>query len=173
MTSFRSVALVFAVASLAGCSGNEKAAEETATEAPMTAPVATQASPTPTAVPSPSAPPPSDTATIDGTKLVSFEGDATAGEKAFAACRACHAVEPGRNRIGPSLHYVVGRMAGSIAGYNYTAANKNSGITWTDGKLFQYLERPQRVVPGTKMAYPGQRDAQTRADLVASLKTQA
>ncbi|MGL4314890.1 MAG: c-type cytochrome, partial [Sphingomonas sp.] len=60
-----------------------------------------------------------------------------------------------------------------IAGYTYSAANKNSGITWTPEKLFQYLEAPQRVVPGTKMTYPGLKDAQKRADVIAYLKTQA
>ncbi len=57
-----------------------------------------------------------------------------------------------------------------IAGFNYTAANKNSGITWTPEKLFQYLEAPQRVVPGTKMTFAGFADPQKRADVIAYLK---
>jgi cytochrome c len=65
---------------------------------------------------------------------------------------------------------VVGRAAGTVAGYTYSAANKNSGITWTPEKLFQYLEKPQRVVPGTKMAFPGIPDPQKRADVIAYLQ---
>lgn len=175
MSSFKSIALVFATVSLAGCGGSEKPAEDATPVASTTAPEATQVPAAPAATPAagPSAPAASDTTTTDGTTLASFNGDATAGEKAFAACRTCHAVVPGQNRVGPSLHGVVGRTAGSVEGYKYTAANKNSGITWTEEKLFQYLEKPQRVVPGTKMAYPGQRDAKTRADLIAYLKMQA
>ena len=175
MTLSRPIVLVFATVSLAGCGGNEKAAEDTATVASTTAPETTQAPASSAGGPaaSPSAPAPSDTATTDGTELASFDGDATAGEKAFAACRTCHVVVPGQNRIGPSLHGIVGRTAGSIEGYKYTAANKNSGIIWTEEKLFQYLEKPQRVIPGTKMAYAGQRDVKTRADLIAYLKAQA
>jgi cytochrome c len=101
----------------------------------------------------------------------SFTGDAAKGKTAFITCQTCHAVEAGVNKIGPSLHGIVGRTAGSIAGYTYSAANKNSGITWTPEKLFQYLEKPQRVVPGTKMAFPGIPDPQKRADVIAYLQT--
>lgn len=178
MTIIRPFAVLVTSAALASCGGggSEKSTEETAAVAPVIAPAATApAAPATTtpAAPAAGAPAPSDTATLDGAVLASFDGDAAAGEKAFAACRTCHAVTPGQNRIGPSLHAVVGRKAGTVAGFNYTAANKNSGITWTTEKLFQYLEKPQRVVPGTKMAYPGQRDAKTRADLIAYLEAQA
>ena len=69
-----------------------------------------------------------------------------------------------------SGHAVVGRAAGTIAGFDYTPANKNSGITWTPEKLFQYLENPQRIVPGTKMIFPGFPDPQKRADVIAYLQ---
>ena len=75
------------------------------------------------------------------------------------------------NRVGPSLAGVVGREAGTVEGYNYTPANANSGITWTPEKLFQYLENPQRVVPGTKMAFAGLSDGQDRADVIAYLES--
>ncbi len=117
------------------------------------------------------APAADNTDTVDGTKYASFTGDAKSGEQVFVACKTCHAID--KNMIGPMLKGVVGRKAGSIAGYTYSAANKNSGITWTPEKLFQYLEAPQRVVPGTKMTYPGLKDAQKRADVIAYLKTQA
>ena len=111
-----------------------------------------------------------NTDTLTGVKLASYTGDAAKGEIAFATCKTCHAIEVGENKIGPSLHGVVGRLAGSIAGYSYSTANKTSGITWTPEKLFQYLEGPQRIVPGTKMAFPGFPEPQKRADVIAYLK---
>ena len=111
-----------------------------------------------------------NTDTISGAKLAAFTGDADKGKAAFATCMTCHAIEPDVNKIGPSLHGVVGRQAGSIAGFAYSTANKTSGITWSPEKLFQYLENPQRVVPGTKMSFPGWSDPQKRADVIAYLK---
>lgn len=94
------------------------------------------------------------------------------GEKAFKKyCAACHTVEEGKNRVGPSLHGVVGRTAGSVAGFAYSAANKGSGITWTEEKLEPYLTNPQAVVPGTKMTFAGIKDAGERSAVIAYLKT--
>ena len=118
------------------------------------------------------APAAADTTTLSGATLASFTGDATKGEAVFAQCRTCHVTDVGVNRIGPSLHGIVGRAAGRVAGYQYTPANANSGITWAPEKLFQYLENPQRVVPGTKMAFAGIADPQQRANLIAWLGTQ-
>jgi cytochrome c len=82
--------------------------------------------------------------------------DAAAGEHVFAKCRACHQVgEPARNMIGPSLNGVVGRPAGTFPGYSYSDANKNSGLTWDEATLKDYLKNPRGKVPGTKMAFPG------------------
>ncbi|WP_353226646.1 cytochrome c family protein [Novosphingobium sp.] len=120
-----------------------------------------------------SAPAADNTDTLTGVKLAAYTGDATAGKAVFTTCQTCHAIEVGVNKIGPSLHGVVGRAAGSIAGFTYSAANKGSGITWTPEKLFQYLEKPQRVVPGTKMSYPGLTDPQKRADVIAYLKSES
>ncbi len=108
--------------------------------------------------------------TVSGVKYASYTGDAAKGKVAFITCQTCHAVEAGVNKIGPSLHAVVGRKAGTVAGFSYSAANKDSGITWTPEKLFQYLEGPQRVVPGTKMVFPGFSDPQKRADVIAYLQ---
>ena len=114
-------------------------------------------------------------AAADGAKVeyASFTTDAAAGEKVFAACRTCHVFDEGVNRVGPSLHKIVGRKAGSVAGFSYSDANKNSGITWTPDVLFAYLEDPKGYIPGTKMAFPGVKDAQKRADLVAYLEAQS
>ena len=117
------------------------------------------------------APAATDTATLDGAKLASFTGTAAAGEKVFLNCKTCHSSEAGKNMVGPSLHAIVGRHSGEVPGFSYSVANKGSGIVWTEDKLFQYLENPQRVVPGTKMTYTGVKDHQQRADLIAYLKT--
>uniref|UniRef100_UPI0035C9B33C c-type cytochrome n=1 Tax=uncultured Sphingomonas sp. TaxID=158754 RepID=UPI0035C9B33C len=132
------------------------------------APAAPAAAPTTAAVAAVAA---DNTDTIAGVKLASYTGDATKGEADFITCKTCHTIQAGVNRIGPSLHGVVGRKAGIIPGFVYSTANKTSGITWTPEKLFQYLENPQRVVPGTKMTFAGwPNDPQKRADVIAYLK---
>ncbi len=97
--------------------------------------------------------------------------DAVAGETVFGQCRACHKVEEDANGLGPSLYGVIGREAGSIDGFNYSDANSGSGITWTPEIMFDYLESPREYMPGTRMAFPGIKDAQDRADLVGYLET--
>ncbi|CAH0353804.1 MAG: cytochrome c family protein [Pseudomonadota bacterium] len=168
---FGRMSLGLAVSALALTACSEKSStSETAQTAPTetAAPAANTAAPTaaPAAAGKPDA---SNVDTLSGAKFADFTGDAAKGEKDFATCKTCHAIEEGVNKIGPSLHGVVGRAAGSIAGFNYTPANKDSGITWSKEKLFQYLENPQRVVPGTKMAFAGFSDPQKRADVIAYL----
>jgi cytochrome c len=80
-------------------------------------------------------------------------------------------VTPGVNKVGPSLHNIIGRTAGQVAGFRYSEANKKSGITWTEQELYTYLENPKARIPGTIMAFVGIKDSQKRADLVAYLKT--
>jgi cytochrome c len=111
-----------------------------------------------------------DFATKDGVAYASLTGDAAAGKTVFGKCRQCHVVEPGVNRVGPSLAGIVGREAGSVDGFNYSKANAESGITWSEEKLFQYLEDPRGVVVGTKMIFNGLPKAQDRADIIAYLK---
>jgi len=106
-------------------------------------------------------------------EYASFTTDAAAGEKVFAACRTCHVLDEGVNRVGPSLHKIVGRKSGSAPGFSYSDANKNSGITWTPEVLFEYLKDPKGYLPGTKMAFPGVKDDQARANLVAYLESQS
>jgi cytochrome c len=98
-------------------------------------------------------------------------GNAAAGEKVFAQCKTCHVVEKGVNRVGPSLHGVVGRKSGTAPGFKYSAANLKSGVTWTAPVLFQYLEAPMKFMPGTKMAFGGLKKPQDRADVIAFLAT--
>jgi len=99
-----------------------------------------------------------------------FTGDATAGEKAYRTCVACHKIEVGKNGIGPSLHGVSGRKAGSLAGYNFSGPMKNSKLTWDDQTFSDYLENPRKKIPGTKMTYAGMRKPQDRANVIAYIK---
>lgn len=176
-TRWGRVTLGVAVSALALAACSKKAEDTpaaTTTETASTPAANTAAAPAagaPATTAAAAAPAADNTDTLDGMKFASYTGDAAKGKVAFVTCTTCHAVQEGVNKIGPSLHAVIGRKAGSIAGYTYSAANKNSGITWTPEKLFQYLEKPQRIVPGTKMAYPGMPDPQKRADVIAYLAT--
>jgi cytochrome c len=97
--------------------------------------------------------------------------DAAAGEKDFVVCRACHQIGPNAQiAVGPVLNGIVGRKAGTFPGYTYSAANKDSGITWTPEELDKYLTSPQAVVPHTKMIFPGIKDGQKRKDVIAYLE---
>lgn len=97
--------------------------------------------------------------------------DVANGEKVFAQCRACHQIgETAKNAIGPALNGIVGRKAGSVEGYNYSPSNKNSGITWDEATLTEYLKNPQGKVPGTKMMFAGIKDETKVKDLIAYLK---
>jgi len=109
-------------------------------------------------------------ATKDGVDYASLTGDAASGKSVFAQCRTCHVVDSDVNRIGPSLAGIIGRTAGSVEGFNYSPANKNSGITWTEEQMYVYLENPQKVIPKTKMIFGGLPDAQKRADVIAYMK---
>lgn len=98
--------------------------------------------------------------------------DVAAGEKTFVVCRACHQIGPtAKNAVGPVLNGVVGRPAGTYPGYNYSAANKDSGLTWDEATLQKYLANPQAVVKGTKMIFPGIKDPAKVNDVIAFLKT--
>ena len=97
--------------------------------------------------------------------------DAAAGEKVFAVCKACHQIgETAKNSVGPVLNGVIGRKAGSVEGYSYSTANKESGITWDEPTFREYIRDPKAKVPGTKMIYAGLKDEQKTNDLIAFLK---
>ena len=98
-------------------------------------------------------------------------GDATHGEVVFKKCLVCHTIEPGGKKIGPSLFGVVGRPAGTLPGFNYSDAMKNSGLTWDEATLNTYLTKPQALVPKTKMTFPGLPAEQDRLDVIEYLKT--
>lgn len=97
--------------------------------------------------------------------------DAAAGEKVFAVCKACHQIgENAKNVVGPELNGVIGRHSGSVAGYSYSPANKNSNLTWDEETFRKYIKDPKAMVPGTKMIFAGIKDEKKINDLVAYLK---
>lgn len=98
--------------------------------------------------------------------------DAASGEKVFAQCKACHQVgENAKNAVGPHLNGLFApRKAGTVEGYNYSPANKNSGLTWDEATFTDYIKDPKAKVPGTKMVYAGLKDEKRIQDLVAYLK---
>ena len=161
---------------ISACSGepsDKKAEEPRATAAPAApaaepapAPAAAaDAAPAATAVAIPAA---AGGATV---MLAGLTGDAARGQRVFMQCRTCHAVEAGVNRVGPSLHGIVGRRSGIMADYRYSAAMKNSGKTWDEETLSAYLENPRAHIPGTKMSFAGLRNPQQRVDVIAYLKS--
>lgn len=160
---------------LAACGGGAEEADEPAAgttgEATETAAPAATATPaagetpapgaTPTATPSPT---PAATAT---TPPVAAASPPTV----FNQCTACHSTVRGENKIGPSLAGVFGRRAATLAGFEFSQAMKDAGLTWNQANLDSYLENPRGVVPGTTMAYNGVKDAAQRQALVNYLKT--
>jgi cytochrome c len=101
--------------------------------------------------------------------------DVASGQLAFNnACRTCHSVKEGDNRLGPNLFKVVGRKAGSLPNYGYSAAMKNADFVWDKGKLDQFIADPDAVVRGNKMKpYGGLASAETRAKVIAYLESVA
>jgi cytochrome c len=100
------------------------------------------------------------------------DGDPDKGAKVFKKCLACHRIGPGATTlVGPELNGVVGRKAGTVEGYSYSDANKDSGLTWDEATLTIYLRSPRALVPGTKMTFAGLPKDEDIADVIAYLKT--
>jgi cytochrome c len=99
-------------------------------------------------------------------------GDAARGEHKFADCAACHATTAGGgvDNVGPNLHGVFERKAGTLGDFRYSPAMKRSGITWTAQTLDAFLADPQKAVPANRMPYAGMTEAADRADLIAYLQ---
>jgi cytochrome c len=98
-------------------------------------------------------------------------GDVARGERLYRACVSCHSLELGRNMTGPSLTELWSRRAGGLPSFSrYSPALKSSGIVWNDDTLDEWIKDPQHFIPGNTMTFPGMKDAQQRADLLAFLK---
>jgi len=103
--------------------------------------------------------------------LACTPGDPVRGAKIYERCFACHAIE--RDRTGPRHAGLIGRVAGSIPNFPYSAVMKKAGaagLVWSDDSLDKFLENPVKFLPGTRMGYAGIKDRQERADLIAYLK---
>jgi cytochrome c len=109
-------------------------------------------------------------ATLAAAGMARADGDAARGEKKFEECAACHKIERSEDSVGPNLHGVFGRKAGTLADFRYSPAMKRSGITWSAPTIDTFLADPQKVVPGNRMPYAGLADASDRADLIAYLQ---
>ena len=97
--------------------------------------------------------------------------DAGNGERVFAACKLCHQLGvDAKSAAGPELNGILGRRAGAVAGFAYSAANKSADIVWTGETLSAFLRDPKGVLPGNKMLYAGLKDDQKIADLIAFLR---
>ena len=97
--------------------------------------------------------------------------DLAAGENSFKKCLPCHSVgADAKNKAGPVLNGLDGRKSGTIEGYNYTDANKNSGITWDEAVFKEYITNPRAKIPGTKMVFAGINNEKERDNLWAYLK---
>lgn len=102
--------------------------------------------------------------------------DATAGEKVFNKCKACHDATQDKNKVGPSLHGVIGRTAGTHEGYKYSSAMieaGKSGVVWDEPTLTKYLHNPKAMIKGTKMAFPGLKSDEDIANVIAYLKQES
>ncbi|RJF80503.1 cytochrome c family protein [Oleomonas cavernae] len=98
-------------------------------------------------------------------------GDADKGAVIFKRCTACHTIDAGGpHRVGPNLHGLIGRTAGTAQGYTYSKAMAAAGTVWTAETLDPYLKDPRATVPGTKMSFPGVKKDDERADLIAYLE---
>ena len=96
--------------------------------------------------------------------------DAAAGKTSFNKCLACHAIGEGaKNKVGPVLNGLDGRKSGTVEGYNYSDANKNSGITWNKDVFLEYIRDPKAKIPGTKMVFAGIKNETEAGNLWAFL----
>ena len=98
------------------------------------------------------------------------EGDVEKGAKVFKKCKSCHVVDKEKNKIGPHLVGIFGRKAGAVEGFKYSKAMADSGVVWTKETLTEYLAKPKKYMPGTKMVFVGIKKEKQIVDLLAYLE---
>ncbi|MEC9154050.1 MAG: cytochrome c family protein [Pseudomonadota bacterium] len=96
--------------------------------------------------------------------------DVEAGKKIFKKCKACHSLNPGKKKVGPSLHGVIGNKAGKMKGFKYSKAMKKAEITWDDASLDSYLTKPRKFLKGTRMSFAGLKKKKDRDNVIAYIK---
>ena len=96
--------------------------------------------------------------------------DKEKGKRVYNICKACHALKAGKNKIGPTLHGIMGRKAGTVAKFKYSNAMKNSGLTWDEETLRKYLTKPRKFLKGTRMSFGGIKRDNDMDNLIAFLK---
>ena len=101
---------------------------------------------------------------------VANAADPVNGKKVFKKCVACHSLQEGKNKIGPSLYNLLDRKAGLVEGYKYSKAMKSSGVVWDEESLDEFLIKPRKFIPKTKMAFRGIKNKSLRDDLIFFLK---
>ena len=102
---------------------------------------------------------------------IALAGDVAAGQTVFKKCATCHDIgETAKNKVGPLLNGLEGRNAGTIPGYNYSGANKDSGIVWSEVTFKEYIKDPKAKIPGTKMIFPGIKNEKEADDLWSFLQ---
>ena len=101
---------------------------------------------------------------------VANAADPVNGKKVFKKCVACHSLQEGKNKIGPSLYNLLDRKAGLVEGYKYSKAMKNSGVVWNEESLDEFLTKPRKFIPKTKMSFRGIKNKSLRDDLISFLK---
>ena len=101
---------------------------------------------------------------------IAYDADPVKGKKVFKKCAACHSLQEGKNKMGPPLNNLLGRKAGSVEGYKYSKAMKNSGVVWNEESLDKFLTKPRKFIPKTKMSFRGIKKKSLRDDLISFFK---
>ena len=104
------------------------------------------------------------------TVSIANTADTVKGKKVFKKCVACHSLQEGKNKIGPSLYNLLGRKAGSVDGYKYSKAMKNSDVVWDEESLDKFLTKPRKFIKKTKMSFRGIKKKSLRDDIISYLK---
>ncbi|KZL02242.1 MULTISPECIES: cytochrome c family protein [unclassified Pseudovibrio] len=100
---------------------------------------------------------------------MAFAGDVKAGKKVFKKCKACHSVKEGQNKVGPSLHGVIGRQAAAVEGFKYSKVMASADVTWDTESLTEFLAKPKKFLPKNRMAFAGLKKPADIENLLAYL----